>query len=65
MFPKMCIKGGKILARTCLKVFGNWRCFQRCVLKVPKLFHEFAKKCLEIEGVSKDVYQKDTSTNLL
>jgi hypothetical protein len=26
-------------------MFGNWRCFQRCVLKVPRLFQEFVSKC--------------------
>ncbi len=63
----MCIKGAKILSQICLKVFGNWRCFQRSISKVLRLFHEFALKCLIIEGVSKDVYERcqHFSTNLL
>jgi len=63
----MCIKGAKTLSQICLKVFGNWRCFQRSISKVLRLFHEFALNCLEIEGVSKDVYQRcqHFSTNLL
>jgi hypothetical protein len=28
---KKCIKGGKMLARICLKVFGNWRYFKMCI----------------------------------
>ncbi len=54
----MCIKGAKTLSQICLKVFWNWRCFQRWISKVLRLFHEFALKCLEIEGVSEDVYQR-------
>jgi len=67
VFPNMCIKSANTLPRICFKVFGNWRCFQRCVSKVPRLFHEFVLNCLEIKGVSKDVYQRcqHFSTNLL
>jgi len=54
VFPNMCIKSANTLPRICFKVFGNWRCFQRCVSKVPRLFHEFVLKCLEIECVSKE-----------
>jgi hypothetical protein len=60
MFAKMCIKGARILSQICLKVFGNWRCFQRSISMVLRLFHEFALKCLEIESVLKDIKGANT-----